>query len=60
MPHAAAVAAAAGLLPPLSDTVDLIRDWPRAVRVNQRVYGVKCPFPSMEEPFISKHSRVEN
>jgi hypothetical protein len=28
--------------------------------VNQRVYGVKRPFPSMEEPLTSKHSRVED
>jgi hypothetical protein len=28
--------------------------------VKQRVYGVNRPFPSMEEPFVSKHSLVED
>jgi hypothetical protein len=28
--------------------------------VNQHVYGVRHPFTSMDEPFISKHSRVQD
>jgi hypothetical protein len=27
--------------------------------VNQRVYGVKRSFPIMDEPFVSKHPRVQ-
>jgi hypothetical protein len=28
--------------------------------VNHRVYGVNRPFPTMDEPFISKHSQVQD
>jgi hypothetical protein len=37
----------------------LIRDCPRAVWVSQCIYGAKRPFPSRDEPLVSKHPRIQ-